>query len=171
MCNFRSLLQVAEHAKLIRGRRCDNVDVIGNCEWPTCGLADFVYTDILIASHESQLCESAAGLSTPKSVITTCGPAPVMARRARSPCPLKKPALVQNPASRRSFAVIASVPQNLFSVESNFWRATGTRQTRLWFAVAADDGGVKIAKAIDLRRAEKADIDPARLQPVGKNFR
>ena len=48
-------MQVAKHAELIRGRRCDNVDVIGNCEWPTCGLADFVYTDILIASHESQL--------------------------------------------------------------------------------------------------------------------
>src|SRR5262249_15370590 len=55
MSNFRSLMQVAKHAELIRGRRCDNVDVIGNCEWPTCGLADFVYTDILIASHESQL--------------------------------------------------------------------------------------------------------------------
>src|SRR5215467_9229830 len=55
MSNFRSLMQVAKHAKLIRGRRCDNVDLIGNCEWPACGLADFVYTDILIASYQSQL--------------------------------------------------------------------------------------------------------------------
>src|SRR5690348_11779887 len=55
MSNFRSLIQVAKHAQLIRGRRCDDANVIGNCEWPTCSLADFVYTDILIASYQSQL--------------------------------------------------------------------------------------------------------------------
>src|SRR5262245_59842624 len=55
MSNFRSLVQVAKQAELVRGRRCDNVDVIGNCEWPACGLADFVHTNILIASHESEL--------------------------------------------------------------------------------------------------------------------
>src|SRR5215472_17657179 len=54
MSNFRSLMQVAKHSKLIRGRRCDNVDLIGNCERPACGLADLVYTDILIASHQSE---------------------------------------------------------------------------------------------------------------------
>jgi hypothetical protein len=54
MSDFRSLMQVAKHAELIRGRRCDNVDVISNCQWPACGLADLVYTDILIASHQSQ---------------------------------------------------------------------------------------------------------------------
>jgi len=61
--------------------------------------------------------------------------------------------------------------KNLFGVEGNFWRATGTRQTRLRSAVAADDGGIKIAKAIDLRRAKKPDIDATSLQPVGKNLR
>ena len=55
MSDFRSLMQVAKHAELIRGGWCDDVDDIGNCKSPTCGLADFVYTDILIASHESQL--------------------------------------------------------------------------------------------------------------------
>src|SRR5262245_11792518 len=54
MSNLRSLMQVAKHAELICGRACDNVDVIGNREWPACGLADFIYTDIFIASHQSQ---------------------------------------------------------------------------------------------------------------------
>src|SRR4029450_4470978 len=40
-------------------------------------------------------CDPVAGLSRPKSVITACGPAPGMARRVRSPCPFRKPALVQ----------------------------------------------------------------------------
>src|SRR5262245_38741064 len=54
MSNLRSLMQVAKHAELICGRACDSVDVIGNREWPACGLADFIYTDIFIASHQSQ---------------------------------------------------------------------------------------------------------------------
>ena len=60
--------------------------------------------------------------------------------------------------------------KNLLGVEGNFRRTTGTRQPRLRFAVAADDRGIKIAKAINLRRAKKADIDATSLQPIGKNF-
>jgi len=55
-------------------------------------------------------------------------------------------------------------------VERNFRRTTGTRQPRLRFAVAADNRGIKITKAINLRCAKKADIDATSLQPIRKNF-
>src|SRR5262245_20752270 len=54
MRDIRSLVQVAKNAQLVCGGRCDNVDDIGNCQWPACGLADFIHTNILIASHQSQ---------------------------------------------------------------------------------------------------------------------
>jgi hypothetical protein len=56
-------------------------------------------------------------------------------------------------------------------VESNFRRTTSSRHPRLWLSVAANDSGIEIPKAIDLRRAKKPDIDATSLQPVGKNFR
>ena len=37
--------------------------------------------------------------------------------------------------------------------------------------IVADDGGVEIAEAIDLRGAEEADVDAAALQVVGENLR
>jgi hypothetical protein len=36
MRDIRSLVQVAKNAQLVCGGRCDNVDDIGNCQWPAC---------------------------------------------------------------------------------------------------------------------------------------
>src|SRR5205823_4704263 len=55
MGDFGSLVQVAKDAQLVRGRRRNNVDGVGNCQWPACGRADSVHTDILIAGDESEL--------------------------------------------------------------------------------------------------------------------
>src|SRR5438046_2958047 len=55
-------------------------------------------------------------------------------------------------------------------LKANVRRAAGPRLSRLQLTIVADDRGIKIAKAINLRRTKKADIDPASLQPIGKNF-
>src|SRR5205814_7930274 len=51
MRDIRSLVQVAKNAQLVCGGRCDNVDDIGNCQWPACCRTDLVHTDVLIAGH------------------------------------------------------------------------------------------------------------------------
>jgi len=48
MGDFRSLMQVAKDAQLVRGRRRDNIDGVGNRQWPACCCADPVHTDILV---------------------------------------------------------------------------------------------------------------------------
>lgn len=52
----------------------------------------------------------------------------------------------------------------------NLRRSTGTWQTNFGVVIIADHGGVDVAEAVHLRSTEKANIDPAALQPVTKNF-
>src|SRR6266403_4385090 len=49
MGDLRSLMQVAKDAQLVRGRRRNDLDDFGNCQWPACGGADPLHADILIA--------------------------------------------------------------------------------------------------------------------------
>jgi hypothetical protein len=55
MGDFRSLMQVAKDAQLLRRRRGDNVNGIGNSQGPACGRADPVHADILIAGDQGEL--------------------------------------------------------------------------------------------------------------------
>src|SRR5271155_4431872 len=56
--------------------------------------------------------------------------------------------------------------QHFLSAGRDFGRSAGTRQTYTWFAVGADNGGVDICEAIDLRCAQKADINASTLEPI-----
>ena len=49
-------------------------------------------------------------------------------------------------------------------VDRDFAGAAAARQAHLRFGVVADDGGVEVAVAIDLRAAEQRDLDQAPLQ-------
>src|SRR5262245_55315956 len=61
----------------------------------------------------------------------------------------------------------------LFEHENDFVRAAGdfggaacARQSSSRSFIIANDGGVDVGKAVDLRSAEETDIDTAALQPV-----
>src|SRR6266700_3270338 len=113
MGDCRSLMQVAKDAQLLRRRRGDNVNGIGNSQGPACGRADPLHTDILIAGDQGELLRP----------------------------------------SRRL--------ENAHVSDHHLWPRTG--KSRLRFAVAADHRGIKITKAINLRRAKKTDIDATSL--------
>ena len=49
--------------------------------------------------------------------------------------------------------------------------AAGARQPDRRARVVADHRGVDVAEPVDLRRAEEADVDPARLEPVVEHLR
>src|SRR5580704_8155967 len=53
---------------------------------------------------------------------------------------------------------------------SNFWSTTRSRQAHGRALIGSNHCRVNICKTIDLRSAEKADINPAALQPEGKNL-
>src|SRR5579863_9871434 len=60
---------------------------------------------------------------------------------------------------------------NFAGATGDFRSATGSGKTGVRFFVIADDRGVDVCKAIDLRGAEKSDVHAAALQPVAENFR
>ena len=52
----------------------------------------------------------------------------------------------------------------------DFWRAAGAGQPHGRPIVRPDYRGVDVAEAIDLRGAEKSDVDPPALEPVSEDF-
>ncbi len=60
--------------------------------------------------------------------------------------------------------------QHFLGAAGDFRRAAGSRQAHLGLAVVADHGGVDVAEAVDLGRAEEADVDPSALQPVAEDL-
>ena len=61
--------------------------------------------------------------------------------------------------------------EGLPRVRGDLRRAAGAGQARLRVFVVADHGAVEIAEAIDLRRAEEADVHAPGLQLVAEDLR
>ena len=60
--------------------------------------------------------------------------------------------------------------EHLPGVDGDLAGAAGPRQTRLRVVVRTDDRRVDVAEPVDLRRAEKADVDEAALEVVAEQF-
>ena len=61
--------------------------------------------------------------------------------------------------------------ERLPRMRGDFRRAAGTGQARRRRVVRTDHGAVEVAVAVDLRRAEEADVDASGLQVVAEHFR
>src|SRR5580704_769352 len=68
------------------------------------------------------------------------------------------------------FARLTQDDQYLAGRASNFRSTTRSRQSDGRALIGSDHCRVNICKTIDLRRAEKTDINPAALEPEGKNL-
>src|SRR5271165_1875856 len=72
--------------------------------------------------------------------------------------------------SYECFGRLTQDDQDLAGRASNFRSATRSRQSHRGALIGSDHCRVNICKTIDLCRAEKTDINPAALQPEGKNL-
>ena len=113
---------------------------------------------------------SGCGARMPKSVITARGPPPrrrcaPLAVAAAETCARAEIQSFDEAARRR-----LQHRRRSARVRGNLGRAARARQARGRRAVIADDGAVEVAETVDLRGAEKADIDAPALQVVAEHF-
>ena len=112
---------------------------------------------------------SGCGARTPKSVITARGPPPAP-QRARSPCRRGSRRRAEIEFRRSCACDCLQHHEGLLCVRGDLRRAAGAGQARGRRVVGADHGAVEVAEAIDLRRAEEADVDAPGLQVVARTL-
>ncbi len=123
---------------------------------------------VIVSSHVT-----GSGRSTPRSVMTMRGPAPVRPSRSRLPGPEPKPTLVMNSTRstnvRRLWRTITMTSRQEAAI-SGAPPAPG-RRTAGCAVVAADHGRVDVREPVELGGGEEAEVDAAGLEPVVEHLR